>query len=86
VRKDNVDPGGWIGVSRSKLIIPLDTHMYRISLGLGFTARKQADIKTALEITEAFRNLDKSDPVKYDFALTRLGMNNIYGSLLKKYI
>ena len=86
VRKDNVDPGGWIGVPRSKLIVPLDTHMYRISSGLGFTTRKHADIKTALEVTDALRKLDESDPVKYDFALTRLGMNNIYGSLLKKYI
>ena len=86
VRKDNVDPGGWIGISKSKLIIPLDTHMYRISFGLGFTARKQADIKTALEITDALRKFDEKDPVKYDFALTRLGMNNTYGSLLKKYI
>lgn len=86
VRKDNVDPGGWTGIPRSKLIVPLDTHMYRISSGLGFTTRKQADIKTALEITQALRKLDESDPVKYDFALTRLGMNNIYGSLLKKYI
>lgn len=86
VRKDNVDPGGWIKVSRSKLIVPLDTHMHRISLRLGFTGRKQADIKTALEITDVLREFDKGDPVKYDFALTRLGMNNIEEVLLKKNI
>ncbi len=86
VRRDNVDPGGWIKVSRSKLIIPLDIHMHRISLSLGFTKRKQADIKTALEITNALREFDENDPVKYDFALTRLGMNKIGDVSLKKYI
>ncbi len=86
VRRDNVDPGGWIGVSRSKLIIPLDTHMYRISLKLGFTERKQADIRTAMEITSALKKFDRDDPVKYDFALTRLGMNKVEEVFLKKYI
>jgi len=75
VRKDNVDPGGWEKVSASKLIIPLDTHMYRICCNLNFTKRKQSDIKSAVQITSCFKNFDKNDPVKYDFALTRLGMN-----------
>ena len=86
VREDNVDPGGWRGIPRSDLIIPLDTHMYRISIKLGFTARKQADIKTATEITGAFKKFDRDDPVKYDFALTRLGMNKIEEIFLKKII
>jgi len=76
VRCDAVDPGGWSEVPASKLIIPLDTHMYRIALRLGFTARKQADMKTALEITERFRRLAPEDPVRYDFALTRLGIRD----------
>ncbi len=83
VRRDRVDPGGWDNISRSKLIIPLDTHMHRISLKLGFTKRKQADIKTALEITGSFKRFDKNDPLKYDFALTRLGINKINHTLLK---
>lgn len=74
VRNDSVDPGGWIGIPASKLIIPLDTHMHRIGKSLGFTARKQADMKAAIEITESFRLLSPDDPVKYDFALTRLGI------------
>lgn len=77
VRNDNVDPGGWQGISGSKLIIPLDIHMYRISKKLGFSKRKQADIKTALEVTDALKGFDKDDPVKYDFSLTRLGMNKV---------
>jgi uncharacterized protein (TIGR02757 family) len=76
VRRDGVDPGGWSGVRRSLLVIPLDTHMHRISLALGLTSRRQADGKTALEITQAFRALSPEDPVKYDFALTRLGIRD----------
>ncbi|MBN2739066.1 MAG: TIGR02757 family protein [Spirochaetales bacterium] len=74
VRSDQVDPGLWKKVPASKLIIPLDTHMYRFCSRLGFTARKSMDLKTAEEITEAFRKLNPEDPVKYDFALTRLGI------------
>jgi uncharacterized protein (TIGR02757 family) len=74
VRKDRVDPGGWPGVNASKLIIPLDTHMHRISLLLDLTRGKQATMKTALEITRSFRKIAPEDPVRYDFALTRLGI------------
>lgn len=74
VRKDDVDPGGWQDVSPSKLIVPLDIHMHRTCSLLGMTARKQGDLKTAMEITRAFRHLAPEDPVKYDFVLTRLGI------------
>jgi len=84
VRKDDVDPGGWKGIPLSKLIIPLDTHMHRISLAINLTKRKQADMRTALEITSGFKRLVPDDPVKYDFALTRTGIrNNIKKSLAK---
>jgi uncharacterized protein (TIGR02757 family) len=74
VRRDDVDPGGWDGVPPSKLLVPLDTHMHRIALTLGLTERKQADLHTAIEITEAFKRLSPSDPVRYDFVLTRFGI------------
>ena len=74
VRKDRVDPGGWTGVGTERLIVPLDTHLHRVGLHLGFTRRKQADFKAAIEITEAFRKIAPDDPVKYDFALTRPGI------------
>lgn len=74
VRKDDVDPGGWDKIPPSMLIIPLDVHMHRIGRLIGFTGRKQADIRTALEITSGFRALEPDDPVKYDFALTRFGI------------
>jgi len=75
IRKDAIDPGPWQGLPASKLIIPLDTHMHRIGLSMGFTKRKQADIKTAMEITDRFKMINPDDPVKYDFALTRIGMS-----------
>lgn len=74
VRRDEVDPGGWEAVPAAKLVVPLDTHMYRICRGLGLTVRKAADGATAMEITRGFREICPEDPVKYDFALTRLGI------------
>ena len=72
IRRDDVDPGGWKAVSPRALLVPLDTHMHRIGLALGFTARKSADLQTAIEITDGFRRIRPDDPVRYDFALTRL--------------
>jgi uncharacterized protein (TIGR02757 family) len=74
VRSDSVDLGEWEDIPVSKLIIPLDTHMHRIGWLLGFTERKQADLRTAMDITKGFRNICPEDPVRYDFALTRLGI------------
>ncbi len=76
VRKDRVDIGGWAGISPSMLIIPLDTHMHRICFFLGLTKRKNAGMRTALEITKAFKKFEPEDPVRYDFALTRLGIRD----------
>ncbi len=70
-----MDPGPWSSVSRAGLVVPLDTHMFRIAGRLGLTARKQADLKTAREITRGFARYSPQDPVKYDFALTRMGIN-----------
>jgi len=81
VRSDDVDPGGWDGVRRSQLVVPLDTHMHRAALALGLTTRNQADLKTALDITASLRMLDPEDPVKYDFAITRIGIRSDVGSV-----
>lgn len=74
VRKDTVDPGGWEEIPAALLIVPLDVHMHRIGQKLGFTTRKQTDIRTAMEITNCFKRLTPEDPVRYDFVLTRLGI------------
>ena len=74
VRCDMVDPGGWAAVPASKLIVPLDTHMNRIGHEMGLTQRKSADMRAAVEITDGFRAFAPDDPVRYDYALTHLGM------------
>lgn len=74
VRQDEVDPGGWDAVSAAKLIVPVDIHMHRVCLSLGLTKRQQANMRTAVEITEAFRKIVPEDPVKYDFVMTRLAI------------
>jgi uncharacterized protein (TIGR02757 family) len=77
VRRKDIDFGIWDKVPASKLIIPLDTHIARISRCLGFTERKSSDWKTAKEITEALKQFDESDPLKYDFALCHHGISGL---------
>lgn len=79
VRKDRVDPGGWDGVCASKLLVPLDTHMFRVCTEMRMSKRRTADLKAAREITGAFREISPSDPAKYDFALTRVSMRRNEG-------
>ena len=74
VRSDEVDPGGWTVLRPCDLIVPVDTHMHSIGMKLGFTERKTADLRCAVEITEGFREICPEDPVKYDFVLTRFGI------------
>ena len=75
IRKDNIDPGIWTDIPKDILIIPLDTHIMQISQILGFTNRKSADMKTAVEITDALKVYDPIDPIRFDFSLTRLGIH-----------
>jgi uncharacterized protein (TIGR02757 family) len=74
VRNDAVDLGVWPGVDPALLVVPMDTHMHRVSKRLGLTRRKTADLRAALEVTAAFRTVAPNDPVRYDFCLTRLGI------------
>ena len=75
VRDCDIDFGLWTEISKSHLIIPLDTHIARISRCLGLTQRKSNDYKTAIEITNNLRRLDPEDPIKYDFALCHHGIS-----------
>jgi uncharacterized protein (TIGR02757 family) len=74
-RRDAVDPGPWRSVGRRRLVVPLDTHMFRIGRDLGLTGRRQPTLPAALEITSRFARIRPDDPVRYDFALTRLGIH-----------
>jgi uncharacterized protein (TIGR02757 family) len=73
-REDEIDVGAWRSVSPRLLIVPLDVHMARVCVSLGLTKRRQADMRTALEVTRAFSRVCPDDPTRYDFALTRLSM------------
>jgi uncharacterized protein (TIGR02757 family) len=75
IRRDEVDPGGWDGIPPRMLVVPVDIHMHRIARTLKLTARSAADGRCALEITRAFAVISPDDPVRYDFSLTRLGLN-----------
>lgn len=74
VRRESPDLGLWRFVDPSKLVMPLDTHVHRISTFLGLNARKSADWKAARELTDRLARFDAGDPVRYDFAICRLGI------------
>ena len=75
IRRDSpVDLGIWRSFSPSDLIIPLDTHVHRISTDLGLTNARKC-LKTARCITDALREIWPDDPVKGDFALFGFGIN-----------
>lgn len=77
VRDDGrVDLGLWKNTDKAKLVIPLDTHVYSQATALELTARKQKDLATALEITEAFAEIFPADPCKGDFALFGYGVTH----------
>jgi uncharacterized protein (TIGR02757 family) len=71
---DSVDSGIWNRVSPAQLVIPLDTHIARISQYIGLTDMKSPGWAMALDITRSLRELDRTDPLKYDFALCHLGI------------
>lgn len=76
VRKDNkgVDFGLWNTVQPADLICPCDVHVDRVARKLGMISRKQTDWQTAVELTKKLAEFDPIDPVKYDFALFGLGV------------
>ncbi len=77
IRKDGiVDLGIWDLLPQSELIIPLDTHVFRLSKQLGLTSRNQADMNTALQITEQLRKIFPADPTLGDFALFGYGIDS----------
>jgi uncharacterized protein (TIGR02757 family) len=81
VRKDNkgVDFGIWNKIKPADLICPCDLHVDRVARKLKLINRKQTDWQTAVELTQNLRELDPLDPVKYDFALFGLGIEERWG-------
>ena len=74
VRKPPVDFGIWDFIPKSELVIPLDTHVARMSRKLGLLSRNSNDFKAVRELTDKLKQFDNNDPVKYDFALFGYGV------------
>jgi uncharacterized protein (TIGR02757 family) len=93
VRDDDVDTGLWRRtpnaikgvweprhIDKAKLVVPVDVHMSRLCRILGLHSLKTVSLAMAVKITEGFREIESTDPVKYDFALSRIGiMGNCTG-------
>ena len=77
VRKDELDMGLWSKIDKKDLLMPLDTHTFKMSQKLGLLKRKSYDMKAAIELTDTLKEWDENDPVKYDFALYRIGQEGI---------
>jgi uncharacterized protein (TIGR02757 family) len=74
VRRTSPDLGLWTFVDPAALVMPVDTHIHRIATFLGLNDRKSADWKAARALTDRLAGFDRADPVRYDFALCRLGI------------
>ncbi|HET7710696.1 MAG TPA: TIGR02757 family protein [Thermoanaerobaculia bacterium] len=74
VRRTSPDMGLWTFVDPSRLVIPLDTHVHRITTFLGLATRRTPDWKAARAVTDRLARFDPADPVRYDFAICRLGI------------
>ena len=77
VRNDELDFGLWNEISTDKLVIPVDTHIARISKSIKLTRRKNVSWKMAEEITQNLKRYDSNDPVKYDFAICHIGVRKL---------
>ena len=73
-RGDGLDLGLWTSVHPRQLLMPVDTHVARIAAYIGLTRRMSPGWRMTEEITASLRRLDPGDPVRYDFALCRLGI------------
>ena len=74
VRRDEVDPGLWSSIDKAKLIVPVDVHMARLCRVLKLYDQKTVSLAASVKITGSFAEIEPTDPVKYDFALSRIGI------------
>lgn len=83
VRTDDkgVDFGLWKNILPAQLVCPCDVHVERVARSLGLIHRKGSSWQTALELTAYLRQMDSQDPVKYDFALFGLGIEEAFGAV-----
>jgi len=77
VRSDMLDMGLWSKIDKKDLLMPLDTHTFTVSRGYKLLKRKSCDMKASIELTKRLLTFDPKDPIKYDFALYRLGQEKL---------
>ena len=77
VRNDGiVDLGVWTFMNPGQLYIPLDVHVGNTARELGLLQRTSNDRKAVEQLTFMLRRFCPEDPVKYDFALFGIGIDN----------
>lgn len=74
VRKDDIDFGFWDEFNKMSLYMPSDTHILRLASNLGIIDKNEKGKQAVIKVTDFFRELNPTDPAKYDFSLTRLGI------------
>ncbi|HEX5038070.1 MAG TPA: TIGR02757 family protein [bacterium] len=72
---DGIDLGLWPGLSASKLVIPLDTHVYRFARRFRLSPYKNPRWDVAVHVTEFLKEIEPSDPVRFDFSICHYGMD-----------
>ena len=77
VRDGVVDFGIWKSIKKSELLIPLDTHVARLSREFNLLKRSSNDFRAAIELTNKLKEFDEFDPIKYDFALFGIGVEGV---------
>jgi len=77
VRRDSLDMGLWTKIDKKDLLMPLDTHTFNVSRKFKLLKRKSCDMKASIELTKRVASFDALDPVKYDFALYRIGQERL---------
>lgn len=77
VRRDALDFGLWPWLPTDRLVIPTDTHIHLVARRLALTRRRTPDWATAREITDSLKRFDPADPVRFDYALCRVGILGI---------
>ena len=84
VRDDGIDLGLWRCMRPDELLVPLDTHVHRVSILLGLLPKKAPkNLKSSKLLTEQLKAFDPVDPVRFDFALAHIGIS---GSCKGRYV
>ena len=72
-----VDLGLWSDIiDRRTLIMPLDTHVVQEACRMGLLNSRTASMSTARRLTNAMLEIFPDDPLKGDFALFGLGVDD----------